>query len=146
MHYMSLIICWLSPNLLDGIVVYILFIFSHKTSKNNQSYSKTCINCKSEVKFPFKSINLQLILNTDCYLYSFTDMKALLHKTLESLFWTRQVSSMIHLAKPTASPVATIVFCCFVLLDLKSGTDNMCENNYHYRPWVWVGRVDQLSS
>ena len=46
------------------------------------------------------------------------------------------------LGQPTVSPVATIVFCCFVLLDLKS-TDNMCENNDHYRPWLWVGRVDQ---
>ena len=42
---------------------------------------------------------------------------------------------------------------CFlfsVFVDLKSGdvrtygrTDNMCENNYPYRPWLWVGRVDQ---
>ena len=52
---------------------------------------------------------------------------------------------MIHSARPT---VANIVFCCFVLLDLKSGdgrayrrTDNMCD-----RPWLWVGQVDQLSS
>ena len=43
---------------------------------------------------------------------------------------------MIISARPTASPVATIVFCSFVLLDLKSGdgrtderTDNICENN-----------------
>ena len=61
---------------------------------------------------------------------------------------------MIHSAIPTVSPVAIIVFCCIVLLDLKSGdlrtdgrtdgrTDNMCENNDHYRPWLWVGRVDQ---
>ena len=53
---------------------------------------------------------------------------------------------MITSARPTVSPVATIVFCCFVLLDLKSGdgrTDNMCENNDHYRPWLWVGWVDQ---
>ena len=37
---------------------------------------------------------------------------------------------MIHSARPTVSPVATIFICCFVLLDLKSGdgrTDNMCE-------------------
>ena len=54
---------------------------------------------------------------------------------------------MIHSARPTVSPVATIVFCCFVLLDLKSGdgrTDNMCRNNYHYQPGLWVGLVDQL--
>ena len=28
---------------------------------------------------------------------------------------------MIHSARPTVSPVETIIFCCFVLLDLKSG-------------------------
>ena len=53
---------------------------------------------------------------------------------------------MIHLTRPTVTPVATIVFCRFVLLDLKSGdgrTDNMWENNDPYRPWLWVGRVDQ---
>ena len=32
---------------------------------------------------------------------------------------------MIHLARPTVSPVATIIFCCFVLLDLKSGDGRM---------------------
>ena len=43
-----------------------------------------------------------------------------------------------------------------VLLDLKSGDgrtdadvrmdeqmDNMCKNNYHYQPWLWVSRVVQ---
>ena len=28
---------------------------------------------------------------------------------------------MIHSARPIVTPVANIVFCCFVLLDLKSG-------------------------
>ena len=62
---------------------------------------------------------------------------------------TSQVSTMIHSARPTVSPVATIVFCCFVLLDLKSTgrtdvrTDNMCGNSDHYRTCLWVGRVDQ---
>ena len=58
-----------------------------------------------------------------------------------------KVSSMIHSARPTVSPVAIIISCCFVLLDFKSGdrwTDNMCENNDPYRTWLWVGRVDQL--
>ena len=35
---------------------------------------------------------------------------------------------MIHSARPIVTPVANIVFCCFVFLDLKSGdgrTDNM---------------------
>ena len=55
---------------------------------------------------------------------------------------------MIHSARLIVTPVANIVFCCFVFLDLKSGdgrgrTDNMCENNDLYRPWLWVGRVDQ---
>ena len=59
---------------------------------------------------------------------------------------TMQVLSMIHSSRPIVTPVANIVFCCFVFLDLKSGegrTNNMCENNYPYRPWLWVGRVDQ---
>ena len=59
---------------------------------------------------------------------------------------TRQVSSMIHSARPTVSPVVSIVFAsnlfCFARF-WKVGTDNMYENNYHYRPWLWVGRVDQ---
>ena len=32
------------------------------------------------------------------------------------------------------------VLFCYIL---KSG-DDMCENNDPYRPWLWVGRVDQL--
>ena len=53
---------------------------------------------------------------------------------------TSQVSSMIHLPRLTGSSVATIVFCCFVWLDLNivdgrtdERTDNMCENNDPYR-------------
>ena len=54
---------------------------------------------------------------------------------------TRQVSSMIHSAIPTVSPVVNIVFAgnlfCFARF-WKMGknirTDNMCENNDHYRP------------
>ena len=54
---------------------------------------------------------------------------------------------LIHSARPIVTPVANIVFCCFVFLDLKSGdgrTDNMCEHNDPYRPWLWIGRVDQF--
>ena len=56
----------------------------------------------------------------------------------DHLYWnkTRQVSSMIHSARPIVTSVATSVFCCCVFLDLKSGdgrtdgrTGNMCENN-----------------
>ena len=55
---------------------------------------------------------------------------------------------MIHSTRPTVSPETIIIFCCFVLLDLKSGderTDNMCKNSDHYRPGLWVGRVDQYT-
>ena len=48
---------------------------------------------------------------------------------------------MIHWARPSSEH-------CFLFLDLESGdwqTDNMCENNDLYRPWLWVGRVDQKS-
>ena len=49
-----------------------------------------------------------------------------------------KVTSMIHLARPTVSPVATFVFGCIVLLDLKSGDGSgRTEDN------MWVGRVDQ---
>ena len=47
-----------------------------------------------------------------------------------------RVAVMIHSARPTVSPVANIVVCCFVVLDFKSGngrTDDMCENNDPYR-------------
>ena len=38
---------------------------------------------------------------------------------------------MIHSARPIVTPVANIVFCCFVSKFEKWGrTDNMCENNY----------------
>ena len=70
-------------------------------------------------------------------------------KKLAKLTITRKVSSMIHSARPTVTPVANNVFYCFVLLDLKSGdgrtdvrtyrrtderTDNMSKNNDPYRP------------
>ena len=52
---------------------------------------------------------------------------------------------MIHSARPIVTPEANIVFCCFVFLDWKSGDErtDMCENNDPYRPWLWVGRMDQ---
>ena len=53
------------------------------------------------------------------------------------------------LGRPTVSPVANIVF-AFVLLGyekwrrMDGRTDDMCKNYDPYRPWLWVGRVDQL--
>ena len=35
------------------------------------------------------------------------------------------------------------VLFCWILKSGDGRTDNMCENNYHYRPWLWFGRVDQ---
>ena len=49
------------------------------------------------------------------------------------------MSSMIHSARPTFSTLANIVF--FVCGDER--TDNMYDNNDPYRPWLWIGRVDQ---
>ena len=49
---------------------------------------------------------------------------------------------MIHSGRPIVTPVANIVFCCFVFLDLKSGdgrTDNMCQNNYLFLPAKTLG-------
>ena len=41
-------------------------------------------------------------------------------KQLKTIETRQQVSSMIHSARPIVMPVANIVFCCFVFLDLKS--------------------------
>ena len=43
--------------------------------------------------------------------------------------YTRQVSSMIHSARPLVTPVANIVFCCFVFLDMKIGDGRTDKNN-----------------
>ena len=66
---------------------------------------------------------------------------------------TRQVSSMIHSAKPTVSPVVNIVFSLFCFARFwKMGTDVDLLRTYGqhvrkqwslYWPWLWVGRVDQ---
>ena len=57
---------------------------------------------------------------------------------------------MIHSADPQSRQYWTFVFTwnlfCFarfwkVGTDVR--TDYMCENDDHYRPWLWVGRVDQ---
>ena len=63
------------------------------------------------------------------------------------------VSPMIHSARPTIAPVVNIVF-AWNLFFLKWGrtdgltdgrTDDICKNNYHYRPWLWVGLVDHYT-
>ena len=58
---------------------------------------------------------------------------------------------MIHSARPTVSPVVNIVFAwnlfCYARfwkVGTDGRTDNMCENNDHYHPWLWVGQVDQM--
>ena len=56
------------------------------------------------------------------------------------------VSSMIPSARPTDPPVVIIIFTRRLFCDiLKSGLTyvNLCENNDHYWPGLWVGRVDQ---
>ena len=66
-----------------------------------------------------------------------------LHKIISKV-GTRKVSSMIHSARPTVSPVVNIVFAWKLFCFEKRGrTDDMCKNNDHYRPWLWVGLVDQ---
>ena len=48
---------------------------------------------------------------------------------------TRQVSSMIHSARPIVKPVANNVFCCFIFLDLKSG-DGQTDEHYVRKQWA----------
>ena len=62
---------------------------------------------------------------------------------LSKLKRTRQVSSMIHSARPTFSPVTNIAFAWNLFCFEKVRTDDMCKNNDHYWPWLWVGLVDQ---
>ena len=55
---------------------------------------------------------------------------------------------MIHSARLTVSPVANMVFTWNLFRFEKWGrtdgqSDDMCKNNDHYRPWLWVGLVDQ---
>ena len=64
---------------------------------------------------------------------------------------TWQVSSMIRSATPIVAPVANIVFCCFVFLDLKSGdgrTDGrttcvktMIPTGHDFRLVEWIKNV-----
>ena len=64
--------------------------------------------------------------------------------TFPNILNTRQVSSMIHSAILTVSPVATIVLLWFCFAISGDGrTDNMCENIDPYWPWLWVNRVEQ---
>ena len=55
---------------------------------------------------------------------------------------------MIHSARPTVSPGSEHCFLllCFSRFEMWGRTDNMCENNDPYRPWFWVGRVDQFAN
>ena len=58
--------------------------------------------------------------------------------------------SMIHSARSTVRPVAITILTwklfCFAIF-WKVGTDirteTTSENSDHYRPWLWVGLVDQ---
>ena len=59
------------------------------------------------------------IRQTCCIVFPFVVL--LLQRTGAKVLMARQVSSMIHSARATVSPVATIVFCSFVLLDFESG-------------------------
>ena len=63
---------------------------------------------------------------------------------------TRLVLLMISSARhtgPTSSDHyfhATIVLFCNILKSGDGRTDgNLCENNDHYQPGLWIGRVDQ---
>ena len=59
---------------------------------------------------------------------------------------TRQVSSMIHSARPIVTSVANI-FCCFAFSRFeKCGRTDGQHVRKTYRPWLWVGQVDQLLS
>ena len=56
----------------------------------------------------------------------------------------KQVSSMIHSARPTVTPVENIVFHCFVLLDLKSG-DGRTRRTTCAKTMIPTGRDCELA-
>ena len=54
---------------------------------------------------------------------------------------------MTHSVTSTVPPVAIIILKTFVYKILKNWdrrTKDICENNDHYWPLLWVGLVDQL--
>ena len=67
---------------------------------------------------------------------------------------TRQVLSMIHSARSTVPPSSDhyshlkVVLICEILkvVPTTCETDDMRENSDHYRPWLWVGLVDQKAN
>ena len=56
---------------------------------------------------------------------------------------TRQVSSMIHSARPTVSPLVNIAL-AWNLFCFENCGRVMRKNNDQYRPGVWVGLADQF--
>ena len=43
------------------------------------------------------------------------------------------------------SRLKVVLFCKILKVETDVRTDNKCENSDHYRPWLWVGLVDQKS-
>ena len=59
---------------------------------------------------------------------------------------------MIHSARPIVTPVANIVFCCFVFLDLKSGdgrttcAKTMIPTGHDFGLAEWINNVSGQNS
>ena len=70
-------------------------------------------------------------------------------RKVRNIFYKKKGPSMIHSARPTVPPLAITslawkLFCFERFWKVDGRTDNTCENNDHYWPWLWVGRVDQF--
>ena len=81
---------------------------------------------------------INVLLYKLCFLFSFITVPLLLARVGSLLCMDKSqyitnktcVSSIIHSARPTVLPVAIIVFCCIVLLDLNSGDRRMYGRMY----------------
>ena len=99
-------------------------------------FSGTGDNVNSLVDFPsFSSFELSCKCHNIITLFIFYQ-----EKYLQDRCYQRSTRP-----DPTVSPMVNIVFSLEICFVMKSDilTDNICENNDHYRPWLWVWRVDQ---
>ena len=57
---------------------------------------------------------------------------------------TGVINDLLGQTHSLASSEHCFLLFCFSRFEKWGRTDNMCENNDPYRPWLWVGRVDQF--
>ena len=73
--------------------------------------------------------------------------QAIVHSSNEKKYKTGVINDPLGQTHNLASTLFSLEICfCFAIfwkVGTDGRTDNMCEYNDHYWPWLWVGRVDQ---